>query len=77
MKIRYFGFLSHRNKKWAVKLIRQLIAPDIVVVPQKIEETYLEMMQKLTGRDLLCCPNCKKGRMKITKGLPKQYIDSS
>lgn len=38
MKIRYFGFLSHRNKKRAVKLIRQLIDPDLVV-PQKIEET--------------------------------------
>ena len=48
MKIRYFGFLSHRNKKRAVKLIRQLIDSDIVF-PQKIEETYLEMMQRLTG----------------------------
>ena len=76
MKIRYFGFLSHRNKKEAVTLIRQLIDSDIVF-PQKIEETYLEMMQRLTGRDLLCCPNCKKGRMTIIKGLPKQYIDSS
>jgi len=28
MKIRYFGFLSHRNKKQAVKIIRQLINPD-------------------------------------------------
>lgn len=76
MKIRYFGFLSHRNKKRAVKLIRQLIDSDLVF-PQKIEETYLEMMQRLTGRDLLCCPNCKKGMMTIIKGLPKQYIDSS
>lgn len=76
MKIRYFGFLSHRNKKQAVKIIRQLIDPD-VNMPQKVEETYLEMMKRLTGQDLLCCPNCKKGRMTIIKKLPNQCFDSS
>lgn len=76
MKIRYFGFLSHRNKKQAVKIIRQLINPD-ANLPQKVEETYLEMMQRLTGQDLLCCPNCKKGKMTIIKELPNQFSDSS
>jgi len=76
MKIRYFGFLSHRNKKQAVKLIRELIDPD-ARLPKKIEETYLEMMQRLTGQDLLCCPNCKKGKMTIIKELPNQFSDSS
>ena len=76
MKIRYFGFLSHRNKKQAVKAIRQLIDPD-AGLPEKIEETYLEMMHRLTGKDLLCCPNCKKGRMTIIKELPNQLLDSS
>lgn len=76
MKIRYFGFLSHRNKKQSVKIIRQLIDPD-ATLPQKIEETYLEMMLRLTGQDLLCCPHCKKGRMTIIKELPNQLLDSS
>lgn len=76
MKIRYFGFLSHRNKKYAVKLIRQLIDPDASLL-QKTEETYLEVMQRLTGQDLLCCPNCKKGRMTIIKELPNLLLDSS
>jgi len=76
MKIRYFGFLSHRNKKRAIKLIRKLIDPE-ADLPKKIEETYLEMMQRLTGQDLLCCPNCKKGRMTIIKELPNQLLDSS
>lgn len=76
MKIRYFGFLSHRNKKLAVKTIRQLIDSD-AGMPQKVEETYLEMMKRLTGQDLLCCPNCKKGRMTIIKKLSNQYLDSS
>lgn len=76
MKIRYFGFLSHRNKKKAVKTIRQLIDP-AAGMPQKVEETYLEMMKRLTGQDLLCCPHCKKGRMTIIKKLSNQYLDSS
>ena len=76
MKIRYFGFLSHRNKKLAIKLIRKLIDPD-AILPKKTEETYIEMMHRLTGQDLLCCPNCKKGRMTIIKELPNQLLDSS
>ncbi len=76
MKLRYFGFLSHRNKKQAVKLIWQLIDPN-ASMPQKLEETYLEMMQRLTGQDLLCCPNCKKGRMTIIKELPNLLLNSS
>jgi len=61
MKIRYFGFLSHRNKKQALRLIRNLIDPD-AKIPQKIEETILEMMRRLTGHDLLYCPIAKKGK---------------
>ena len=76
MKIRYFGFLSHRNKKQALKLIRELIGPG-AKLPQKIKETVLEMMLRLTGHDLLCCPNCKKGKMTIIKELPKQLLNSS
>ncbi len=76
MKIRYFGFLSHRNKKQALKLIRKLIDPD-AILPKKIEETFFEMMQRLTGQNLLCCPNCKKGKMTIIKELPNQLLNSS
>ena len=75
-KIRYFGFLSHRNKKGAIKIIRSLINPD-AVLPEKIEETIAEMMLRLTGEDITCCPQCKKGRLIIIKELPKQYLNSS
>jgi len=76
MKIRYFGFLSHRNKKKAVALIRKLIDPN-GVLPEKLKETVLEMMLRLTGQDILCCPNCKKGKMTIIKKLPNQFLNSS
>ena len=76
MKIRYFGFLSHRNKKQAIKLIRKLIDPE-AVLPIKLKETVLEMMLRLTGHELLCCPNCNRGKMTIVKELPNQFLNSS
>lgn len=76
MKIRYFGFLSHRNKKQSIRIIRKLIAPD-AIPPQKRNETVLEMMLRLTGHDILCCPKCKKGKMTIIKELPNQFLNSS
>jgi hypothetical protein len=70
VKIRYFGFLSHTNKKQAVALLRKLINPD-AVMPEKIKETIVEMMLRLTGDDITCCPQCKKGKMTIVKKLPR------
>jgi predicted Zn-ribbon and HTH transcriptional regulator len=76
MKIRYFGFLAHINKKQAVALIRKLIDPDMKL-PEKIKETVFEMMLRLTGTDITCCPKCKKGKMIIIRKLPRQYCNSS
>jgi hypothetical protein len=72
MKIRYFGFLSHKNKNQAVALLRKLIDPD-AQLPEKIVETIMEMMLRLTGKDITCCPKCGKGKMKITRKLPTPY----
>jgi hypothetical protein len=76
LKIRYFGFLSHRNKKQAIPLLRKLIDPD-AKFPEKVNETILEMMLRLTGTDITCCPKCKKGKMKMIKKLPRQCYNSS
>ena len=76
MKIRYFGFLAHKNKKQAVALIRKLIDPDMTF-PEKIKETVSEMMLRLTGTDITCCPKCKKGKMIIIKKVPRLYCNSS
>lgn len=76
MKIRYFGFLSHTNKKQAVVLIRKLIDPNMKV-PEKIKETISEIMLRLTGKDITCCPKCRKGKMIIIRKLPRLYCNSS
>jgi len=70
-KIRYFGFLSHTNKKKQIPLIRNLIDPD-ATLPEKIKESISEMMPRLTGIDISCCPKCKKGKMIRIRKLPIQ-----
>jgi hypothetical protein len=76
MKIRYFGFLAHRNKQQTVALIRTFIDPR-AKVPVKIKETIFEMMLRLTGNDITCCPECKKGTMTIVRKVPRLYCNSS
>ncbi len=70
-KIRYFGFLSHTNKKEQIPLIRKLIDPD-ATLPGKSDESINEMMLRLTGIDISCCPQCKKGKMIRIRKLPIQ-----
>ena len=76
MKIRYFGFLANKNKKQAIPLLRKLINPE-AKLPEKVKETVQEMMLRVTGSDITCCPKCKKGKMIIIKTLPKPNRNSS
>jgi hypothetical protein len=76
MKIRYFGFLANTNKKKCVPLLRKLIDPS-AQLPEKITETVQEMMLRLTGEDITCCPQCQKGRMVKVRKLPKPTVDTS
>ena len=76
MKIRYFGFLAHRNKKQTIPLLRKLINPK-AKLPEKIKETVEQMMLRLTGIDVTTCPECRKGRMIKIRVLPKLYLNTS
>lgn len=57
MKIRYFGFLSHRHKKRCIPVIRQLIDPK-GEYRKRIKETTVEIMIRLIGMDITGCPKC-------------------
>lgn len=73
VKIRYFGFLANKVKRNAIPLLRVLMNPK-AKVPEKRIETAMEIMLRLTGIDLTCCPVCKKGKMvvvqKLVPGIP-------
>jgi len=75
MKIRYFGFLSNKNKGEAIDLIRRLTGSD-AQWPEKKKETVIEMLLRLIGEDITLCPECKKGKMGVIKRLPKNYNSS-
>ena len=75
-KIRYFGFLSHTNKNKDIPIIRKLIDPK-APLPEKSKETVFEMMLRLTGVDITCCPVCGKGKLMRIKKLPIEGFDTS
>jgi Putative transposase/Transposase zinc-binding domain len=76
MKIRYYGFLAHANKKVCIPLLRQLINPDAELA-EELTETVEEMMLRLTGVDLSLCPECGKGTMVHIEDLPNLLLDTS
>ena len=76
MKIRYFGFLSNIKKKQCILLIRQLIEP-MAEQPKQVEETIQQIMQRVTGTDITCCPQCLKGKMIKIRELARPVWDTS
>ena len=76
MKIRYFGFLAHANKKVSIPLLRLLIDPQAKIAV-KSAETLQEIMIRLTGVDLSLCPECGKGKMVYIEDIPNLLRDTS
>lgn len=70
VKIRYYGFMAHRNRKKAIALIRQLIDPEAIFEPRI--ETVAQMMLRVAGIDITACPHCGKGTLKSVGILAKK-----
>lgn len=66
MRIRHFGYLANRCKKENISKIREQLG-NTHRLPEKVEETTVETIKRLTGIDLTVCPECKKGKMSIVK----------
>jgi hypothetical protein len=76
MKIRYFGFLSNIKKREYIPIIRQLIEP-MANLPKKIKETVHQIMLRVAGIDISCCPQCQKGKMIKVKEYPRLVWNTS
>jgi len=63
VRIRYFGMLSHRNKKKAIEACRNFF--EIVKKREEISETWSEIYLRVTGKNISCCPVCENGKMKM------------
>ena len=70
VKIRYFGFLFHRDKRKNITLIRVLIDAQAVFI-EPVNESAEQIMLRLTGIDIHSCPHCGKGQMIIIMKIPK------
>jgi hypothetical protein len=64
VKIRYYGILSHRNRKrkllWCKKLLGVLPGKESEQVPK---EAWQDILTRITGIDPRVCPHCGKGKM--------------
>jgi hypothetical protein len=61
VRIRYFGILSHRNKKKAIQACREFysIKKQREQIPQDWRVIYL----KKTGKNSMQCPHCNNGKL--------------
>lgn len=62
MKIRYYGFLANICKRKSINLIRRLMGK-CIKFRDVSDETIREKVLRLTGKDILLCPQCKQGQM--------------
>jgi hypothetical protein len=73
VKIRHYGILANRNKKTKLAICRKLTNSPIYKA--KFEGLkIIEILQILTGKNVMECPNCSKGKLKILHSLlPGKY----
>ncbi|WP_319525107.1 IS91 family transposase [uncultured Desulfosarcina sp.] len=70
VKIRYFGFLFHRDKRQNIASIREQMGSQTVTAEPAIEDAR-QIVLRLMGIDIHCCPQCRKGRMLVVHKIPK------
>jgi hypothetical protein len=69
VKIRYYGILSHRNRKKKLLRCKKLLG---VLIPEESKEgpkeSWQDLLTRITGIDPRVCPYCAKGKM--SRGKP-------
>lgn len=68
VRIRYYGLLSTRTREEDLALCRQLLG--VVKGPSAgEEESWQELLSRLTGKDSTLCPHCEQGHLRWVKEL--------
>ncbi len=70
MRIRHYGLLANRHRRQKLARCRKLL--DQPAPEPRPKETAEAIMLRLTGRDILACPHCRKGRLLVTAILEPQ-----
>ena len=75
VKIRYYGILSHRNRKGKLLRCKTLLG---VLIPEGskevLKEAWQDLLTRITGIDPRVCPYCGKGKMIQRETLPSCSI---
>jgi hypothetical protein len=61
-KIRYYGFLSARNRKTKLLKCKELLGADMAETEEN-DSSWQDFFEKVTGIDPTLCSVCKKGRL--------------
>jgi len=74
VKIRYYGILSHRNRKGKLLRCRRLLGVWTDKESQKApKETWEDLLTRITGIDPRVCPHCGKGKWVLRETLLPLY----
>lgn len=68
-RVRHYGLLSPRNKAIKLKLCKKLTN---TLMRPKIKLSTLDLLKKLTGKDIMLCPCCSVGR--LSRASPEKQI---
>lgn len=64
VKIRHFGLLANRRRKYHIALCRLLLGSGRVETKSReLQETWQEWLLRILGIDVAACPVCRQGRM--------------
>ena len=71
VRIRYFGLLAHRHRRRLLALCRDHLGVAAAQpAAEPVADTWQERLLRLTGFDVLRCPSCKTGRLRLLTALP-------
>ena len=68
MKIRHYGLLGNRNKNTKLAVCKTLTATPILPLQKA---STLQLIQKITGKDISKCPRCGSSKLSRHMGLGK------
>ena len=69
VRIRHFGLLGSRLKKLKIAIVRQ-IQGVIAKVKLATQDSWQEVLKRVTGIDADLCPSCKSGNLRKLLRLP-------
>jgi len=67
VRIRHYGLLANSVRRERIALCRRLLGVAEVSTPPAPSESWEEILLRLTGEDVTCCPRCKTGHLRTTR----------